>query len=103
MTQPTTIKLPKPKPASVRPRKSKIKVRDFDNAAGIPGTDKNHTSIRLDADDRRKLAALARAMHGGITMSGVMRLLVRSAYDKLMEKEAEKKARRMERTAQEDR
>lgn len=68
---------------SRRTRKSKVQTRDFDSAAGIPDTDKNHTSIRLDAGDRRKLGELAREMNGGITKSAVVRLLIRAAYVKM--------------------
>lgn len=68
-----------------RRRKSKIILRNLNGVgSAIPTT---HTSIRLSDDDKRKLAALAHAMHGGITKSAVVRLLVRTAYDKLILKQ----------------
>lgn len=84
---------PKPstKPAAAKPivkrrrRKSKIILRNLNGVgSAIPTT---HTSIRLADDDKRKLEALAHAMHGGITKSAVVRLLVRTAYDKLILKQ----------------
>lgn len=71
-----------------RRRKPKIILRNLSGVgSAIPTT---HTSIRLADDDKRKLAALAHAMHGGITKSAVVRLLVRTAYDKLILKQRPK-------------
>lgn len=65
--------------------KSKITTRNIDRLGAAYRT--SHTSIRLGDEDRRKLAALAHAMHGGINKSAVVRLLVRAAYDKLILKQ----------------
>lgn len=65
--------------------KSKITTRNIDRLGAAYRT--SHTSIRLGDEDKRKLAALAHAMHGGINKSAVVRLLVRAAYDKLILKQ----------------
>jgi hypothetical protein len=69
--------LPKPQPHPTK----KVKVRDLDR--GVPrSANHNHTSIRLEENDRRLLGLLAKKKYGGITKSACFRIILREAAEK---------------------
>lgn len=65
-----------PKLPSRRPDRTKVTVRKINPFGGV-GINANHTSFRLNDEDRRKLKILAQNKYGGVTMTAVIRILIR--------------------------
>lgn len=59
--------------------RSVVKVRDL-GRSGVAET--NHTSFRLSYQDRDRLRKLAAKRYGGVTMSAVLRILIRDAAER---------------------